>query len=145
MITANSHFMNNPYPTKPRGLPVRNWQEWKRYVIEPLMKSKLVPDMGYDTGEPLTAQVRQGYWIVLCPCGGAEYVWEEGGMMCLSCLNAAHGHRYRRTKFPRKRREIEDILIIRPLINRNWLPGETVKDLERENHQHETELLRAII
>lgn len=90
---------------------------------------------------PLEAYVNHGRWIVKCKCGGAEKAWEEGLFMCLSCLNSSHKHQYRKAIFPRTRAKIEALLIQRPLINRNWIPGETLTQLKKENKEHEGELL----
>lgn len=91
--------------------------------------------------EPLKAYVNHGRWIVKCECGGAEKAWEEGLFMCLSCWNSGHKHQYRRVVFPKERARIEELLIKRPLINRNWSPGETLAQLKKENKEHKGELL----
>lgn len=91
--------------------------------------------------EPLKAYVNHGRWVVKCECGGAEKAWEEGKFMCLSCLNSSHKHKYRVSVFPESRKTIEAILCRRPLMNRNWFPGETVAQLQKENKDHQGELL----
>jgi len=107
-----------------------------------LMKHRLV-DLGVDDkAKPLVAIVNQGRWLVICPdCGGAEYAWEEKYMMCMSCFNSKVGHRFRPFVFPSQRDQIEELLVSRPLPNRNWTLGETVADLERENQEHLDQLL----
>ena len=91
---------------------------------------------------PLPAKVDYGRWCVDCPdCNGAEFVWLDGPlvMMCAGCWNAMVGHKWRPVNLPtpKKRARIDELLRARPLpVNRNWLPSETVADLERENAEH---------
>ena len=96
------------------------------------------PDM---ETKPLVAWVSRGRWSVTCPCGGGEYAWEEGWVMCQSCFNSYISHKLRKTIFPKQRQQIEELLELRPLDNRHWVLGETLKDLERENVEHSSELL----
>lgn len=94
--------------------------------------------------EPVTAFVNRGAWLARCPdCRGAEYAWEEGVFFCTSCLNSGLVHRYRRLVFPEERGRIEELLIVRPVANRNWNLGEAIEVLERENEEHAAELLTA--
>ena len=132
MITANMFF------NRLEG----GWEEFRATVLVPRLGKSLIPEQGYDEeSQPFKAYVNHGRWLVKCECGGCEKVWEEGWVMCQSCLNAAQGHKYRRTVFPTTRKKIEEILIVRPLPNRNWSPGETLADLRRENEEHKEELL----
>lgn len=89
----------------------------------------------------LEAEINHGRWIVKCECNGAEKAWEEGLFMCLSCLNGAHKHQYRKVVFPEQRVDIESVLLCRPIPNRNWHPGEIVDQLKAENEEHKEELL----
>lgn len=86
------------------------------------------------------AYVNAGRWIAKCECGGAEYVDPAMPVFfCCSCWNRADGHRWRGVRLPAEpgRSAIEDVLLARPAeVNRNWRPGERVRDLERENTQH---------
>ena len=91
--------------------------------------------------ESLKAYVNHGRWIVKCECGGAEKAWEEELFMCLSCCNSNHKHQYRKVIFPKERAKIEELLIKRPLINRNWILGESMAKLRQENKEHKEELL----
>jgi len=138
MITANLFFNR----TDMRKAPIPNWDAWRLTALLPKLALHRIKEQGYDkTSPPLKAFVNHGNWLVQCECGGAEKVWEEGWMMCMSCLNAAHGHKYRRTVFPKARKRIEALLMMRPVSNRNWYPGETISTLEGENEQHKAELL----
>jgi len=82
----------------------------------------------------LRAQINHGRWLVECPnCTSAEMAFEDRLFFCSECKNkAVDGYAYKVT-FPTTRRKIETIMEKRPLTNRNWKHGETVKDLETEN------------
>ena len=117
MITANEWF----------GM---EWVRFKDKAILPELNKRHIPFLEPDDkAEPLKAIVNHGRWLILCDCGGAEYAWEEGMFMCLSCFNASSGHKFRKSAFPKERRKLEGILNKRILPNRNWQPPETVKDL----------------
>lgn len=130
IITANSWF-NMPF------------LRFRKGMIGNALRKVGLQDMGVNSKlQKLVATVNHGRWLVICPdCGGAEYAWEEKYMLCLSCYNAKVGHRFRPFVFPSERGRIEELLIVRPLPNRNWSLGETVADLERENEEHAEELL----
>ena len=130
LITANTWF----------GI---TFQEFRRVHLAKLRFRFRIPDAGFEEKSfPVKAFVNKGNWLVVCPkCAGAEYAWEEGWFFCCSCKNSYMGHKYRRLVFPKDRARIEDLLVIRPLDNRNWTPNETVEDKERENKEHATELL----
>lgn len=97
--------------------------------------------LAVDDSSPLNAYVNHGRWLVKCECGGCEYAWEEKLFMCQSCWNSGHKHKLRRVAFPLYRKAIEMMLAQRPLINRNWKPGETIDRLRKENREHINELL----
>jgi len=83
------------------------------------------------------AYILRGAWVVGCECG--ECVFYEPGkpFFCPNCLNAENGHRPRPVVMPVERSQIEVVLLQRPNPNnRNWLVGETVKQLNDENLIH---------
>lgn len=118
---------------------------WNTYTLEfargMYMKGLVYSGLIDESAEPLKAYVNHGRWLVKCECGGAEKAWEEGLFMCQSCWNAGHRHKLRRVIFSDDRVEIEHLLEVRPLPNRNWYPYETVADLRDENKVHEDLLL----
>lgn len=139
LITANSWFAGYKGTV---GKEITH-DLFRRAVLKRLFDRFHIPEAGFDQeAKPLQAIVNKGSWLVVCPkCGGAEYAWEEGWFFCCSCKNSYLGHKFRRAVFPEEREKIEDILALRPLANRNWTPGETFEDLERENEEHAAELL----
>ncbi len=139
LITANTWFANLGRP----GPRIMIFADWRKFRLGRLRERFRFPDTGLDdTLEPVLAFVNKGRWIVVCPkCGGGEYAWEEGYYFCCSCLNSYMGHKFRRLVFPKQRVEIEELLIVRPLGNRNWFPKETLAGLKRENEDHAAELL----
>jgi hypothetical protein len=89
-------------------------------------------------GPALAAEINHGRWIVRCPaCGGAEMVDpSDPRFFCLSCHNEAHGGKWLPVKLPSAshRSKLEAELLKRPRSpNRNWLPGETLKQLQGDN------------
>lgn len=83
------------------------------------------------------AFVNHGRWLVECPfCPSYQYASLDGLFYCAICLNKAAGHRTVPLKLPVNAGEITNKLMDRPLPeHRNWLPGETVKDLARQDEQ----------
>ena len=82
------------------------------------------------------AYINYGRWIAKCPwCNGADFVFKnEPYYFCFSCLNRAVDNKRIEVIFPKNINAIEQILLKRPLeINQNWLPEETIADLEKEN------------
>lgn len=86
----------------------------------------------------VAARLEHGRWLADCPyCGGAELVSRrQGEFFCLSCGMAENGGQAMRAVFPAAREEIEGILAPRRPLNRNWLPGETVRALRAENRRY---------
>jgi hypothetical protein len=96
---------------------------------------------------PLDAEVNDGRWIWRCPCalgddtdpplgGGVAFVTQPIGW-CPRCENVGVGGGWRPLRLPPERAEIERVLSVRPSAEtRNWWPGETVAELERENAEH---------
>jgi hypothetical protein len=80
--------------------------------------------------------IYQDHIVAGCPdCGDVSIVWLEDLLyMCPDCWNATAGGRFRQVKIPRNLTAIYAVLALRIFPrNRNWLPGETVKQLEKEN------------
>ncbi len=116
--------------------------EFVRYSAS--RKSMQAPAQDGVTDGEIVAYVNHGRWVAECPdCAGAQLVSElERRFWCLNCGNAAVNFAWRHVRMPQKRTAIEAELVIRPAarseraITRNWLPGETVEDLQRENVEH---------
>jgi hypothetical protein len=107
--------------------------------------------IGPVSGNPIHARIYQGQWIADCECNGASFVDpEDPRFFCFSCGNRANNNNARPVIFPEDRTEIERLLLLRPVndsagltdadraglarplvgaLSRNWIPGETVKDL----------------
>ena len=89
-------------------------------------------------GEKLHAIVNHNRWIAICECGGAEVADpSDRRMYCFSCFNILNDGYTREVEFPRRWKAIEHRLKERPEpLNRNWILGETLKDLEAQNVAH---------
>lgn len=100
-----------------------------------------LPAPGVALGVTINAIVNTGRWLAVCPtCQGAEYVNLDNPLFfCCECRNQAVDHQPIPVTVPdtKTRSQIETYLGARPApANRNWLPGETVKDLRAENRTH---------
>ncbi len=84
--------------------------------------------------KPLDARIDYARWIVDCPnCGSAEFMFEDKLFLCSLCGNSDVGGQVRRVKTPKERKQIEDILSKRKILNRHWFPNETIEKLQGEN------------
>ena len=113
-----------------------------------------------DGKHPVTAEINCGRWAARCECGGAEVVDpdEDQVFYCFSCGNYVTGGKPRQIIFPssKKRREIEKILLLRPIVirsgtneidrltqaipapgayTRSWTPDESIKELKAQNKE----------
>lgn len=96
-----------------------------------------------DHGGPVLARVEHNRWLVQCEyCAGAQLASrEDHRFFCVDCLNAAHGGKWRPVVWPRDHAEIERALLDRPVpATRNWIPGESVADLHRENAERDVKV-----
>ena len=94
-----------------------------------------VPPIDQLDDRPVVARIHRGMWIADCECGGAELIWlDEPVFRCSDC----HGP-WRRVILPDvdERVKITACLLVRPRLNRNWEPGETVSHLVLENLAHD--------
>ena len=83
----------------------------------------------------VNAEINHSRWIANCPfCTGAEYVFLDNPVfLCQSCFNDG-SKRPLMVNLPKGIAKIEAELNKRQrLENRNWQPGETVKQLKDEN------------
>lgn len=97
------------------------------------------PD-GVSSDYTARAEVNHGRWVVPCPfCPGAQLASEDDHrFFCVDCLHAGRAEgRWLRVVWPRHRDAIEEVLAVRPEVNRNWVPGETVEDLRAEQRREE--------
>jgi len=118
------------------------WYEnlFRRRVRERITK-------GYHTGPTPTAQagtvaayVSEGRWVADCGTegctGGMEVSRVYGFALCAHCAGGIQGGAWFTVAFPKDADEIEALLEVRPEANQNWLIGETIADLKRENAEH---------
>ena len=78
------------------------------------------------------AYLNQGRWVADCPdpdCAGAELARDM--FVCSNCKRVA------KVEWPDNKKLIDDMTVVRSVPEtRNWLPGETLDDLHRENEMH---------
>ena len=91
----------------------------------------------------LQARVNHGRWLADCPqCGGAEIARPDRLFKCQSGYTGFNGEPVMcgftaEIEFPNEKAVIESLLGSRSIQNQNWLPGETLAHLMKENTEHE--------
>jgi len=84
-------------------------------------------------GKALNARIEYARYLVDCPnCNSAEFAFEDNLFFCSLCKNSNIQGKVRKVKMPKDRKQIEDILSVRPIQNRHWT-NETLQDLAKEN------------
>lgn len=96
---------------------------------------------GTADGPVLVPIVNHGRWLVRCPyCPAANRASRTDlRFFCCECGNADAAGRWLPVAWPPDAAGIEAALAGRPRHLRNWFPGETVRDLARENASPVTE------
>ena len=84
------------------------------------------------------AVVNAGRWLVPCifpGCCGAQYAsFNDRRFHCVDCNSLAVSGKWIEILWPKNISAIESALLVnRPTIAQNWLPGETTKDIERQD------------
>lgn len=81
--------------------------------------------------------LNHGKWLVSCPftgCSGAQYAsFLDRRFYCVDCESFNIGHQWIEIIWPNNILAIEKSLLIRPVESKNWIPGETIEDLEIQN------------
>ena len=87
-------------------------------------------------GKALNARIEYARYLVDCPnCNSAEFAFEDNLFFCSLCKNSNIQGKVRKVKMPKDRKQIEDILSVRPIQNRHWT-NETLQALAKENELH---------
>lgn len=117
------------------NIPAALWANYRHPSSEP------VEPQGDADGPVTVAFVNQGRWIAVCPfgCGSAQVVAEsDRRFYCCGdngCQNWSVGNMTIPVVWPEAelQAQIEDLLMLRPRVFRNWEPGETLELLDLEN------------
>jgi hypothetical protein len=91
---------------------------------------EVIADRGLHGGNvgTVVAYVNHGRWVADCPCGGSELVAVGERFDCGSCGGRGT------VEWPDNMNQVEVALGRRRFTkNQNWLPGETMADLEAQN------------
>jgi hypothetical protein len=84
----------------------------------------------FEVMSEVEAYISHGRWVVDCVCHGAGFTSPEFKVSC--CFDC--GRMYTSVVFPKQRKQIEEVLLSRrDKENRNWIPGELVKELILES------------
>lgn len=118
------------------NIPAHCWAAW-RYA-KPGMGRGYIPPPGATALPVAHAFVNAGRWMTQCPfgCGSAQVISETDRFWyCVTCANySANGHSIP-IMWPAADFciALEDLLIERPAIFQNWVPGETLEQIQAEN------------
>lgn len=86
------------------------------------------------------AYLNHGRWLTRCPfCPSSQHASDtDHWFLCAMCGKEQQDKKLKSLPvvWPDSRVEIENMLAVRDVINRNWLPGETVQDLFEENKKN---------
>ncbi len=102
-------------------------------------------DVGNDhrgpTPAPVLAYINEGRWVGDCPqCNASMMLMRGAPFLCANCVNTDLGCQARPLIWPTDdQAEIEALLTVRSIANRNWTPGESVDLLRAENIEHRAE------
>lgn len=128
---AENVFGGIPGLTAPEAVVLRAWPLYRTPYAPPKTTARIT----------VPVEVNHGRWIVKCPyCAGAQLASrEDPRFFCVDCLHEpeprAQG-KWLGLEWPADVEQIEAALDGRPEANRNWIPGEAVADLLRENALH---------
>ena len=144
--SAESHFTKDPrasvhvFPDENGNKIIIQASEFARFIPctawpkgEPRFEPKPVSD-----AHPVVAYVNDSRWVAQCECGSAQLVSKvDRRFFCVECLNRKVGGAWVKVIWPKNPQEIEAVLEARPFPkNRNWMPGESVAQLQAENRDH---------
>lgn len=120
--------------------PVGNLSPAERCLLPQHWTAPTPLDAAYaaPTGPASTAVfavANHGRWVVECPdCHGAQLTaHEDPRFMCVECGNAAIGGKWRPVVWPKYPRDISALLDERPRHLANTEPGQTLKQVRKEN------------
>jgi hypothetical protein len=107
------------------SVPAQFWQA----PMPPVFK------VGTSSAPALKVYLNHGRWVVNCPdCNGAQLAcFDDKRFMCNECANVAVGNLWRVIVWPEDRRAVEEAVAARPVLNQNWVAGESIADLLRQN------------
>lgn len=115
------------------NLPADRGAEWVHHAPNVISMANLGASVAPHSS--VAVSVNHGRWVVDCPdCAGAQLACRtDHRFMCNECGNVVIGGLWRTVDWPADSLQIEKALLVRPLANQNWVPGETVDDLLAEN------------
>lgn len=136
----------------------RDWLLKLKQDIEQRRGIKIKMRQADTAASPVYARIYRGHWIADCDvCNGAMFVDPDDPLFfCLECFNRRDSGKMRPIVFPDDRQEIEQAILERPVndfagvtdseragrafieaggmtFTRDWVPGETAKDIRTQN------------
>ena len=128
-------------------------REYRDWIIEhgpvkaaAAMVGAELSDVGADARgrppAPVLAYINEGRWVGDCPqCNASMMLLHGAPFLCAMCANTDIDCVARPVIWPvDEQAEIEAMLTVRPVANRNWTPGESVDLLRAESIEHRAEI-----
>jgi hypothetical protein len=145
--TAESFYAQHPIraavPARALRLAARADEPRPAELCWRLFGPAVEPPADDDIEGEIVAYVNEARWVADCPdkrCNAAQVVSPaDPRFLCAVCGNLANRRRWYRIAFPsaNARRQIEGLIGQRPRLETvNWVPGESVADLKRQNREH---------
>jgi hypothetical protein len=97
--------------------------------------------LGVSKDYTVDAKINHGRWIAECPvCHSAQVTSpDDKRFFCIQCENVSASGKWATVKWPSAPQVgmIEELLLVRPDVKtRNWIAGESVADLRKENEDN---------
>src|SRR3989304_4163170 len=117
-IKSVNYIINSSHYARARG--VKTSREFILKIREDIHKKRgvivQIKDLDKLAGKPVRARIWQGQWIADCECRGASFVDpEEPIFFCFCCGNRSNSNRPRPVVFPENWKEIEALVLERPV------------------------------
>jgi hypothetical protein len=133
--TANDHHLSRNCPPAEHCLRARNHLGEPAFWLGPQPVEEALAAATGPKSAAIFAVANHGRWVADCPdCAGAQLTSpDDPRFMCCECGNAAIGGRWRPVTWPKDHAAISALLDERPRHLANAAPGETLKQIRREN------------
>lgn len=124
--------------TASQQLPVKRTGGYRTWIeLSALARWDGSAKINWQARGVVRAEVVRSSWRASCPFCNEAFVVEPGEpFFCTNCCMAGNNGYAMQVLWPKKRAEIERVLLARPIPEtRNWLPlqGETLQTLIKEN------------
>lgn len=138
LVDNAAQFSNQPEQTKePADWTPPQRLVWRSSHLSFDRRVQIVESKSLSPSVKAYVSINAGRWLIDCPfpsCNGAQYAsFVDRRFYCIDCNNSAVGGQWIEVVWPQNIKELEVALSSRPEAAQNWLPGETVSDLKKQD------------